>query len=175
MIKEERVVNLQEVLDFREEKDQLQKALMEKYEQAVVVSFGMNIPGKVKVTKESYWAFIYGCKTIESLFHDLGLVVYRKKAQCCGAGNSAIYALGGSSIREMKEKMVEIEENHPLGRLFDIDVMEKGSSISRVEIGREPRKCLLCGQDAKLCCRSVAHSQEEVAGKAGEIIRQYLN
>ncbi len=174
MVKEERAVSLEEVLAFREKKDQLQRNLMAKYEQAVVVSLGMNIPGKVKVTRQNSWAFIYGCKTMESFFHDLGLVVCDKRTVREAAGNTVIYALSGCTAREIKEKMVEIEENHPLGRLFDIDVMERSGSISRTEIGLAPRKCLLCGQEAKLCCRSVAHSGDEVSKKTQEIMCQYL-
>ncbi|MBR4411438.1 MAG: citrate lyase holo-[Firmicutes bacterium] len=69
---------------------------------------------------------------------------------------------------------------------FDMDVLvinddavpdEKGHyrltdirSISRSQLGAGPRKCLLCGENAKACARSRAHSMDDLLNKINEIL-----
>lgn len=63
----------------------------------------------------------------------------------------------------VKREMVELEEVHPYGRLADIDVYhEDGSGISRREIGRSPRSCYICHEEAHVCVRSRKHTLEEL-------------
>ncbi|MCX7904560.1 MAG: citrate lyase holo-[acyl-carrier protein] synthase, partial [Caloramator sp.] len=42
--------------------------------------------------------------------------------------------------KDAKEKAVNIEDFHPLGRLFDIDIYFNGQPISRSELGFDSRK-----------------------------------
>lgn len=73
-------------------------------------------------------------------------------------GIEALIALDGDT-KEMKRLCVGIEEKLPLGRLFDIDVIAKNGE----KLGRsEPRKCLICAENASVCARSRAHSVEEL-------------
>ena len=62
--------------------------------------------------------------------------------------------------------MIEIEENHILGRCLDIDVYRikdnKVMGISRSDLFKSPRKCFICDLDAKICSRSQTHSIEEI-------------
>ncbi|MEY8292793.1 citrate lyase holo-[acyl-carrier protein] synthase [Carnobacteriaceae bacterium 52-44] len=55
--------------------------------------------------------------------------------------------------------MVNIEENHPLGRLFDLDVLmlDQNNEVqgkSRTKLGLPVRRCFLCERPAKDCGRS---------------------
>lgn len=68
-----------------------------------------------------------------------------------------------------------MEETHPLGRLFDVDVYdEAGSGISREELGSPVRKCLICEKDAKLCGRSRSHTVKELYERIESIIDSWL-
>ena len=70
---------------------------------------------------------------------------------------------------------IDIEETHPLGRLFDMDVYDKtGNGISREQLGAPPRRCLLCGQGAKSCGRSRSHTIEELYARVEDIISSWL-
>ena len=87
---------------------------------------------------------------------------------------------------EIKKAAVAAEESDALGRLFDMDVLviddalkadENGHysltdirSISRSQLGAGPRKCLLCGENAKACARSRAHSMDDLLNKINEIL-----
>lgn len=73
-------------------------------------------------------------------------------------------------------KMVMIEETHPFGRLFDLDVlwMEGNDlkSISRTELGLNTRRCFICNRDAKDCGRSRRHTIEEMQHTISNIIQE---
>ena len=54
----------------------------------------------------------------------------------------------------IKQVSTKIEEMHPLGRVYDYDVLNsKGTHIDRQELGIEARKCLLCDKNAFQCGR----------------------
>ncbi|MDT8336763.1 MAG: triphosphoribosyl-dephospho-CoA synthase [Candidatus Izemoplasmatales bacterium] len=58
----------------------------------------------------------------------------------------------------IKNKILEIEEKHELGRLVDIDVYNKKGKISR----NVKRKCYICDDNAFNCVRTNKHKYEEV-------------
>ena len=61
--------------------------------------------------------------------------------------------------------MIALEETK-IGRLYDIDVLEKeNTKISRKDLGFPERKCLLCNNPACQCGRSRKHSIEELRKK----------
>ena len=64
----------------------------------------------------------------------------------------------------------EIEESHPRGRLFDMDVIgTDGMKLSRGTY----RKCIICGCQAQECARSRKHSVEELQAKIEELLNQF--
>jgi holo-ACP synthase CitX len=76
---------------------------------------------------------------------------------------------------DAKHKACWLEDTHPLGRLFDVDVIDKkGLPISRSTIGEAPRKCLLCDHEARYCMRNHSHTQEELHHKIAEMIEDYV-
>ena len=66
----------------------------------------------------------------------------------------------------VKRLIIDIEENHTLGRCLDIDVytMKKDRviGISRSDLFKSPRKCFICDLDARICSRAQTHSIEEI-------------
>ncbi|MGM9815789.1 MAG: citrate lyase holo-[acyl-carrier protein] synthase [Lepagella sp.] len=82
------------------------------------------------------------------------------------------------SIEEMeaKRRAVEIEEEHLLGRLFDIDViLPEIRPISRQEIGMPQRRCIICDNEARLCMRMKLHTPGEIQEHIKALIRRYLD
>ena len=47
-------------------------------------------------------------------------------------------------------------------------------AISREDIGLEPRRCLLCGNEVRYCMRAHTHTQEELLAKIEEMVNFYL-
>ncbi len=52
------------------------------------------------------------------------------------------YFVSDKDIKEIKRIALTLEKEHPLGRLFDIDIFYKDlSKISREDLGEPKRKC----------------------------------
>ncbi|MBO4965777.1 MAG: citrate lyase holo-[acyl-carrier protein] synthase [Muribaculaceae bacterium] len=76
---------------------------------------------------------------------------------------------------DVKRIAVAIEETHPLGRLFDLDViMRGGRPMSRDIIGAEARRCLCCDRPARYCMRARTHSSEEISDMVDSIVDKYI-
>ena len=78
-----------------------------------------------------------------------------------------------------KKLAVELEETHPLGRLFDLDVIlslkkavfaDGVRPLGREELGLEPRTCIICGRPVRECMRTRKHSTEELLSRIEAII-----
>jgi holo-ACP synthase/triphosphoribosyl-dephospho-CoA synthase len=74
----------------------------------------------------------------------------------------------------LKTLALRIEETHPLGRLFDLDVLDGEGKISRTVLGAEERKCLVCGGGAFACGRSRAHTVEELIEAVIKIMEHFF-
>ena len=83
-----------------------------------------------------------------------------------GTAGCEYTAIAFAEPERVKLITAETEELHPLGRIFDIDVIKPdGTKVSRTDLGASGRACILCGKPAFICGRSRAHSTEEVLEK----------
>lgn len=148
-------VNMLELLKAREERAARQSRFLSSYKGALL-SYSMNIPGPVKDSPLIRLAFHEGRRRL--------LVRLRPAAEELSfdaAGPALLWAVDMDAA-ELKAISEEIEERDQLGRLFDMDVLDPaGEKLSR----STPRKCLLCGEDARLCARSRRHGLDAVTGE----------
>ena len=85
------------------------------------------------------------------------------------------YLLTSLDCRKAKLTACNIEDTHPLGRLFDIDVIDRqGRPIERSSLGQPQRRCLLCDHEARYCMRSRSHTREEVMRRIEEMVSNYV-
>lgn len=169
-------VTLDEMLSFREKKVSMQEALHKKHEEATIVALGMNIPGPRKTSPGIFQAFSAGGEALNRLFLEHGLTVTEETVVKEKAGYLKLYAVKSQDPLFVKKITIHIEETHPLGRLFDIDVYdEAGNGIGRAVLGYPVRRCLICEKDAKLCGRSRSHTVEELYGRVESMINSWLN
>jgi holo-ACP synthase len=168
-------VTLEEMLSFREKKVFMQEALHKKHEDVTIVALGMNIPGPRKTSPSILQAFSAGGEELNRLFLEHGLAVMEETVVKEKAGFLKLYAVKSQDPLFVKKITIKMEETHPLGRLFDIDVYnDAGNGIGRAELGSPVRRCLICEKDAKLCGRSRSHSVEELYGRVENIIDSWL-
>ena len=81
-------------------------------------------------------------------------------------GNEIILTVDYPADR-IKELTTKIEETHPFGRLFDMDVIgTDGEKLSRGVY----RKCFICGCQAQECARSRKHTVAEMQAKIEEML-----
>lgn len=153
-----RKINPIDILNARENRVYLQEELSERYK-LPSIALRANYPGLDKNTPVARdITYIIKDKIIE-LFPEK--IKHVETIDSC-EGLVYIFFIDENSL-EIKRKVVTLEENHPLGRLVDIDVYKKDNlGISRSELGLPKRKCFLCQNDAHICVRSRAHSLEEV-------------
>ncbi|MCP4178790.1 MAG: citrate lyase holo-[acyl-carrier protein] synthase [bacterium] len=131
-----------------------------------LISFTLNIPGSEK--NNSIFKTIHdnGIFEIESLFSSNIKKALKRDLK---TGPEAYFSIDLDPY-SIKENTIKIEEKHKLGRIFDIDVINiQFKSVSRIEINKEPRKCLLCNNPASICSRNRSHTVPELIKKIEEI------
>lgn len=164
-------ITVGQMLEFRERKVFLREKLQRKYPGNVAVVLGMNIPGPKKSSREIRKAFAAGAAALEELFNRESVHLLEICPLEDPAGEVMLYALSCPGAAYIKKMTVSLEDTHPLGRLFDIDVYwPDGKAFGRRELGLPERKCLLCSREAKACGRNRTHSVEELQEKVHEII-----
>ncbi len=75
--------------------------------------------------------------------------------------------------RELKELALRFENQTATGPLLDLDVMERGQSLGREDLGLPPRRCFCCHRPARLCAASRRHSLDEVMAAALAMAQRY--
>lgn len=166
-------VTLEELLEAREYRADHQKELIEEYK-LPLISFTINIPGPIKKTTESSIIFQAGCKEVVKKLKDAGLLLEHFETNEPNSGYESYFVVK-TTERTLKALMLEIESEHPLGRLFDLDVIgTDGIPISREKFGRSKRKCLVCEDEAHICSRSRKHSIEALTDKIRSMVDSYL-
>lgn len=144
---------LEQLLARREERAAEQRTLLAR--SSCVVSFTLNIAGAQKSFPLADLCFEEGVRRI---LEALAPLAPEERLDRGGAtGRECLFALYAEA-EEVKRRMLALERTHPLGRLWDIDVLgADGKGISRTQLGEPPRRCIVCGGEAKACARSRAH------------------
>lgn len=164
-------VSMQQMLLRREERAQEQRAMLEETRCAARVSFTLNIPGPVKQSPALQRAFEAGKEQLSLLF--AGHILKTRTTRAV-TGSELLLALD-LAPEAVKSRLVQLENSHPIGRLFDMDVLDReGSPLSRTALSAPRRRCLVCGQDAKLCARFAAHSPEALQSRIASLLDGYF-
>lgn len=167
-------VELADMLDAREHRAQVQRDLLaDALPGEALFSATLSIPGPHKTSAVLEQAFNALVEAVES---ELNGAPTRARTRLSGAPGPELLMLIAMPALELKRHAIDVEESHPLGRLADFDVVELTDGmprpVSRTELGFPPRRCLICGGEAKACARSRAHTVQEMQVTIAEIIRQ---
>lgn len=169
----DREVTLMEVLEAREVRAGRQRELLERYARPVI-SFTLNIAGPVKNGPVIRRAFREGLLRLEDALAARGLRPLHQEEVDRPTGCEALWAVDGPA-RTVKELCAGIEDRDPLGRLFDLDVLDpEGGKWDREALGLPPRPCLVCGKAGKGCASRRLHPAEEIQGKTQAILRDFF-
>ena len=163
-----REVTLPEILDAREERQRLQQNLLAKHK-TTLISFTMNIAGPIKNSTAIDRAFRYG---LAVLFRSLpGEKILDKHIQSDHCGPLALISVDIDS-ESAKDICISIEECNPIGRLFDMDVIDfGGKKLERIK----PRACIVCGKIGRECAAGRLHPVEEIAVATSKIITDHFS
>lgn len=164
-------ITLTELLASRDARVEHQKELAEKYPRASLICFTVMLPGSVKRDWRSLLIADAGVVAIRQSFGRFGHLLYEEERDL-ETGFEAYFAADMEPL-EVKRICCSIEDEHPLGRLMDIDVIVEGRPLSREDIGLPARHCLLCDKPARECMRAHRHSPEEIQDTIDRMVQDY--
>lgn len=164
-------VTLAQMLEAREARAFRQFQLNREFGRPII-SFSMNIPGPVKDSPLIRRGFHAGCNALE---HRLpkGKILHREKITAI-TGCEAIYVL---DMEPMKVKAITtaIEDEHGLGRLFDMDVIGTDlNKLDREAVGGGDRNCIVCGAPGRGCASRRVHNVSQLQKATADILTRYF-
>lgn len=151
------VVSIPELLASRDARQARQNAWLAGY-RVPLISFTVVAPGPVKDSVLTRRIFNHGVLALHTLAKRSGWVIREQAALATASGPEALFAIN-TPARRIKLATIQLEQQHPLGRLWDIDVLSAdGGILSRRDFSLTARRCLLCSQSAAECCRARTHT-----------------
>lgn len=173
-------IDLPAMLKAREQRFYFQQKLLSKLDYSdngSLLLMTMVIPGQIKSSTLLNRAFNVIQKEVLNQLDKNQIIQQLKREENTGL---EFYILSTLSPYQMKEKMIAIEENHPLGRLFDLDILKLNKQnqiegISRTQLGFPVRRCFICNKPAKECGRSQHHTIEELQNEISYQITDYFS
>lgn len=163
------MITLEQLLASRDARVSLQHRLLESHPELTLVCLTVQLPGSEKRNADS---LVIGGAGLAAVLERFGSAVSHVQVRDLPTGYEA-YFLVSMGAQEAKRLACRIEDEHPLGRLMDIDVVGADGPLSRQDIGLPARKCLLCGNDVRFCMRAKSHSTEELLAKIQQMVNNY--
>lgn len=160
-------VTLQQILDAREQRAAKQKALLAQYG-CPLICFSMNIAGPVKISPLILRAFQWGLALLRDRLDDAKILSWQADSPVTGC---QAFCVIDADAQMLKNICTAIEEETPLGRLFDMDVLDcDGRKLER----KETRGCIVCGAPGRACAAGRLHSVEALQDATYRIISQHF-
>ena len=176
------MVTLNELLASRDSRHAMQQQLLAEHSGKTLVCLTVVMPGSVKRNQQS---LIVAHAAVEQMIESYELGVRNDELGVRFGGclierdletGYEAYLITDLPLLEAKRIAVQIEDTHPLGRLFDIDIIDKdGVPVSRDRVGSSPRRCLVCDREARYCMRMRWHTQEEIWERINAMVDEYQN
>lgn len=115
--------------------------------------FTVVAPWPIKDSEVTRRIFNHGVTALRALAAKQGWQIQEQAALVSASGPEGMLSIAAPA-RDLKLATIELEHSHPLGRLWDIDVLTpEGDILSRRDYSLPPRRCLLCEQSAAVCAR----------------------
>lgn len=181
-------ITLDELLASRDARHAMQQKLMAEHSRKTLVCLTVVMPGSVKRNQQSLTVARAAVKAMRKAYNisddqlpETELLTNELKTETreclverdLNTGYEA-YLITSLPLLEAKRVAVDIEDTHPLGRLFDIDVIDaQGIPVSRDRVGGQPRRCLVCDHEARYCMRMRWHTQEEIWARIKQMTDDY--
>ncbi|NLG82078.1 MAG: citrate lyase holo-[acyl-carrier protein] synthase [Bacilli bacterium] len=160
---------MMDICTARDERIKIIKSLLS-YEK-VIISLRVNYPGPLKINQETLTVANVIHEEIKQTFNVNNFRYFESFE-----GPIYLYEISSNDPLDIKKRVIAIEDNHPLGRLVDIDVYYNTiKSISRRTLNLSPRKCFLCENEAFRCIVEKNHSAEEVIKYFNDKVQKFLN
>lgn len=166
-------ISLEQILQAREDRVINQNKLLKDYKKCLV-SLTLVIPGAMKSSSAALFIFNTAIETLTTHIQALNWPILNKTTNLVDTGPEAFFIIDAPS-KKVKKETAQLEDTHPLGRLWDMDIISPlEGSLSRRSILVPPRQCLVCDQVAHACARSRTHTLEALQANIMHKINSYL-
>lgn len=161
-------ITLEQLLQARDDRAARQLALLKDWPDRTLVCVTVVLPGPVKRDARSLKVAEAAVVAVREMFDPVYKELYDLETGYEG------YFIVDGALLDVKKACCEIENNHPYGRLMDLDVIERVGEtvvpVGRDRVGEEPRRCLICGRPARECMRAHTHSIGEIIQTIDKIV-----
>ncbi|MDR2387007.1 MAG: citrate lyase holo-[acyl-carrier protein] synthase, partial [Deltaproteobacteria bacterium] len=162
------------ILEGREKRYLRQMELIQAH-QTPLISLSVNAPGPDKTAPIWSKVLSVGLEELERKINENNLEILFKEMGSSPAGFDSFLLVKAKAV-QLKGLAMDIENEHPLGRLLDLDVFDHlGAPLSRDTLGGAKRTCVICGNQVSLCRRSAKHSAAEVLIHLTKIAEGYFS
>ncbi|MEG1254477.1 triphosphoribosyl-dephospho-CoA synthase CitG [Clostridium sp.] len=171
---------IDEFLEHREKRVAHQEKLLRNSDGITLATVRVNYPGieKSNFITDNIAKIIYNDISIFKEKNITYKEIYKNKEGLIG---HFIFNIDNITIKKF---LVNMEENHILGRCVDLDVyyikedeqVHKGEicGTSRSDLGFSSRRCFLCDEEARICSRSGNHSINDIKKYFENKYEEYL-
>ncbi len=164
-------ITLRQLLDSRDNRAATQRRLLAQHPGTTLVCMTVVVPGAVKRDSHSLVIAHAGVQQLQAAFEGHTTLL---DTHDLDTGFEA-YLVTDIAPLQAKQMACRIEDTHPLGRLMDIDVLEgEGNILPRAMVGLQPRRCLLCGNEARVCMRARTHTAQQLQNRIHELVEGYV-
>ncbi len=163
---------LSQILKNREQRFALRQAMTER--NLASVSLNFNIPSYPKSSAALQKAFECVRKELEHYFiaQRIHCVADAQEFLCSDCGDFYLQGVSyNCGDKELKSLLESFEEQHELGRLLDVDLMNANGKLISSGKGK---KCFLCDESAKECMKAQRHEPAEVLQYIDKEVSEYL-
>ena len=161
-------ITLDQLLQARDNRYARQLALTKDWPDRTLVCLTVVLPGPVKRDARSLKVAAAAVDAVREVL----VPVYRELYDL-ETGYEGYFIVDGALL-DVKKACCGIENEHPYGRLMDLDVIEPTGEtvapVSRDRVGEKPRRCLLCDRPARECMRAHTHSFVEIVQTIDKIL-----
>ena len=161
-------ITLEQLLGARDARYARQLSLTEEWPDRTLVCLTVVLPGSVKRDARSLKVAEAAVEAVREV-----LAPTYKELRDLETGYAG-YFLVDAPLLDVKKACCEIENEHPYGRLMDLDVLERVGEtvvpVSRERVGEQPRRCLLCDRPARECMRAHTHTPAEITAAIDHLL-----
>ena len=164
-------VTLAQVLEARDKRASQQRLLLHTYH-CPLISFTMNIAGPVKISPLIERAFTVGLRELDCNLPNH--LIRHRSTHMDLTGCQAMYAVDLDAMA-LKKICTALEDQSPLGRLFDMDVITTdGEKLDRSAVAGHSRNCIVCGAAGRVCAARRLHTVPQLQSATRSIMEAHF-
>ena len=166
-------VSLEALLAAKENRAARQAEWLRHYQQPII-SLTLVTPGAVKDTMRYRNTMGVALQACDQMLWKHGWQTLDRQVLWLPTGAEAMWCVAHPAA-EIKAQCIELEQTHPLGRLWDFDIFcPQNGQVGRHSLDRSTRRCLVCDEPAHSCARSRRHPLDEVVSRVEGLINGWF-